>query len=73
MWSTPAIRPLAIDGAAPSTTTNMIALSVQLEQQDGQREPGDRRHGLQAGDQRAEGGAQRPSTATTSGADDSCR
>ena len=30
MWSTPAMRPLAIDGAAPRTTTNMIALSVSL-------------------------------------------
>ena len=27
MWSTPVIRPLAIDGAAPSTTTNVIACS----------------------------------------------
>ena len=30
MWSMPPIRPLAIDGAAPSTTTNMIAPSVSL-------------------------------------------
>ena len=27
MWSTPLIRPFATDGAAPSTTTNMIAAS----------------------------------------------
>ena len=30
MWSTPVIRPLAIDGAAPSTTTNVIACSESL-------------------------------------------
>ena len=30
MWSTPWIRPLAIDGAAPSTMTNVIASSVSL-------------------------------------------
>ena len=57
--SMPLISPLAIDGAAPSTTTNMIAASRQLEQQDREREPRDRRHGLQAGDERAERGAQR--------------
>ena len=31
MWSTPAMRPLAIDGAAPMTTTNRIAASVSLK------------------------------------------
>ena len=30
MWSTPWMNPLAIDGAAPSTTTNVIASSVSL-------------------------------------------
>ncbi len=30
MWSMPLMRPLAIDGAAPSTTTNRIAASVSL-------------------------------------------
>ena len=30
-WSTPWIRPLAIDGAAPSTITNMIAASLSLK------------------------------------------
>ena len=29
-WSTPWMRPLAIDGAAPRMTTNMIAASVSL-------------------------------------------
>ena len=59
MLSMPAIRPLAIDGAAPSTTTNRIAASRQLEQQDREREPRDRRHRLQAGDERADRRAQR--------------
>ena len=30
MWSTPWIRPFAIDGAAPSTMTKVIASSVSL-------------------------------------------
>ena len=29
-WSTPAMMPLAIDGAAPRTTTNMMAPSPSL-------------------------------------------
>ena len=64
-----AMRPLAIDGAAPRTTTNRIAASRQLEQQDRQREPGDRRHRLQPGDQRADGGAQDAGPRDTSDAD----
>ena len=30
MWSTPWMNPFAIDGAAPSTTTNVMASSVSL-------------------------------------------
>ena len=30
MWSTPAMRPLAMAGAAPSTTTKMMAASLSL-------------------------------------------
>ena len=41
----------------------------QLEQQDGEREPGDRRHRLQPGDQRADRGAQRSCDGATSAAD----
>ena len=54
MLSTPVMRPLAIDGAAPMTTTKRIAPSLELEEQDREREPRDRRHGLQAGDHRAD-------------------
>ena len=58
MWSTPAMSPLAIGRRRAQHDDEQDRLLGQLEQQDGEREPGDRRHGLQAGDQRADGGAQ---------------
>ena len=43
-----------MDGAAPMRMTNRIACSRELEQQDREREPGDRGHRLQPGDHRAD-------------------
>ena len=54
----PLMMPLAIDGAAPRTTTNRIVRFLELEEEDREREPRDRRHRLQPGDHRSDRRAQ---------------